>query len=99
MGFPRREYWSGLPFPILPDPGIEPSSPKSGYHLYLLLIPLFVNSRGKKKNLGDLDTKPVAFPTYNFIILFLAVLGLPCCLPAFSSCGEWGLLSSIHRHG
>ena len=30
MGFPRREYWSGLPFlppwdP--PDPGIEPASP------------------------------------------------------------------------
>ena len=30
MGFPRQEYWSGLPFPIpsvLPDPGIEPISP------------------------------------------------------------------------
>ena len=29
MGFPRQEYWSGLPFPPpgdLPDPGIEPSS-------------------------------------------------------------------------
>ena len=27
-GFPRQEYWSGLPFPSpgeLPDPGIEPS--------------------------------------------------------------------------
>ena len=30
MGFPRQEYWSGLPFPIpvdLSDPGIEPVSP------------------------------------------------------------------------
>ena len=30
MGFPRLEYWSGLPFPIpgdLLDPGIEPMSP------------------------------------------------------------------------
>ena len=30
MGFFRREYWSGLPFPSpgdLPDPGIEPRSP------------------------------------------------------------------------
>ena len=30
MGFPRQEYWSGLPFPSpgdLPDPGIEPTSP------------------------------------------------------------------------
>ena len=30
MGFPRQEYWSGLPFPSpgdLPDAGIEPRSP------------------------------------------------------------------------
>ena len=30
MGFPRQEYWSGLPFPSpgdLPDPGIESRSP------------------------------------------------------------------------
>ena len=30
MGFFRREFWSGLPFPspgALPDPGIEPRSP------------------------------------------------------------------------
>ena len=31
MGFPRQEYWSGVPFPSLgdlPDPGIEPGSPE-----------------------------------------------------------------------
>ena len=30
MGFPRQEYWSGLPFPStgdLPDSGIELESP------------------------------------------------------------------------
>ena len=30
MGFPKQEYWSGLPFPILgdlPDSGIKPVSP------------------------------------------------------------------------
>ena len=30
MGFPRQEYWSGLPLPSpgdLPDPGTEPGSP------------------------------------------------------------------------
>ena len=30
MGFPRQEYWNGLPFPPpgdLLDPGIEPESP------------------------------------------------------------------------
>ena len=29
-GFPRQEYWSGLPFPSpgdLPNPGTEPTSP------------------------------------------------------------------------
>ena len=28
MGFPRQEYWSGVPFPppgSLPNPGIEPT--------------------------------------------------------------------------
>ena len=31
MGFPRQDYWSGLPFPSsgeLPNPGIEPTSPE-----------------------------------------------------------------------
>ena len=31
MEFSRQEYWSVLPFPspeVLPDPGIEPGSPK-----------------------------------------------------------------------
>ena len=30
VGFPRQEYWGGLPVPApedLPDPGIEPWSP------------------------------------------------------------------------
>ena len=32
MGFPKQEYWSGLPCPPLgdlPDPGIKPASPMS----------------------------------------------------------------------
>ena len=32
MGFPRQEYWSGVPLSSpgdLPDPGIEPTSPMS----------------------------------------------------------------------
>ena len=30
MGFPKQEYWSGLPFPSpgdVPDPGVEPAPP------------------------------------------------------------------------
>ena len=36
MGFPRQEYWSGLPFPSpggLPHPGIEPTCPGTSYKL------------------------------------------------------------------
>ena len=35
---------------------------------------------------------------YLFIYLFLAELGLCCCMWAFSSCGEWGLLF-VAEHG
>ena len=31
----------------------------------------------------------------KFIYLFLATLGLRCCVRAFSSCGEWGLLFTV----
>ena len=38
------------------------------------------------------------FLIYLFIYVFLAVLGLPCCTRAFSSCGERGLLFvAVHR--
>ena len=43
MGFPRQEYWSGLPFPSpgdLPAPGIEPLSP------VLLADPLPLSRQG-----------------------------------------------------
>ena len=34
----------------------------------------------------------------KIIYLFLAVLGLRCCVRTFSSCGEWGLLFVV-AHG
>ena len=34
---------------------------------------------------------------YLLICLFLAALGLRCCMQAFSSCGEWGLLFVVVR--
>ena len=36
MGFPRQEYWSGLPFPPedLPNPGIKPESPALAGRLF-----------------------------------------------------------------
>ena len=34
---------------------------------------------------------------YTLFILLLVVLGLSCCIWAFSSCGEWGLLFTVVR--
>ena len=47
MGFPKQEYWSGLPFPSpgdIPNPGIEPTFSESPvlagefFKIYLFLI-------------------------------------------------------------
>ena len=49
MGFSRREYWSGLPFPFpgdLPNPGIEPRSPA-----FLRADPLTSEPPGKHRGL------------------------------------------------
>ena len=51
MGFPRQEYWSGLPFPPpgdLPDPGIEPTSPALAGGVFITEPP------GKPQN-GDAE--------------------------------------------
>ena len=42
---------------------------------------------------GVQDCQPVIFFFFfKFIYLFSAVLGLRCCVRAFSSCGKWGPL-------
>ena len=49
LGFPRQEYWSGLPFPSardLPNPGTEPRSPA------LQADSLPAEPQGKPKNTG-----------------------------------------------
>ena len=51
LGFSRREYWSGLPYPPpgdLPNPGIEPRSP------VLQLDSLPAELPGKPPNIGYL---------------------------------------------
>ena len=58
QGFPRQEYWSGLPFPPpgdLPDPGIEPAS---------LVSPALAGSfcRTKQTNICFLLTVTVQVP-------------------------------------
>ena len=56
-------------------------------------------SLGMCPGVGLLDHMIVLFLVLFFLLknsiyLFMAVLGLHCCKQAFSSCGEWGLLSS-----
>ena len=56
IGFPRREYWSGLPFPSpgnLPDPGIKPRSPA------LQVDSLLLSLRGS--HVGSYDSYTCAY--------------------------------------
>ena len=42
MGFPRQEYWNGLPFPPpgdLPNLGIEPASPALAGRIFTAELP------------------------------------------------------------
>ena len=55
MGFPRQEYWSGLPIPSpgdLPNPGIEPMSPTltGGFSYQPLGKPQKINICSLKKS-------------------------------------------------
>ena len=52
-GFPRQEYWSGVPFPSpedLPDPGIQPKSPALADKCFTIAPcekPILINSLSK----------------------------------------------------
>ena len=57
LGFPRQEYWGGLPFPSpggLPSPGTEPASPALAGEFFTMkppgkpLMHLFFSFRVKK---------------------------------------------------
>ena len=53
MGFPRQEYWSGLPFPSpghLPDPGIKPAFPALAGKFFTNEPPGVTLIKKKKKN-------------------------------------------------
>ena len=56
MEFSRQEYWSGLPFPTLPNPGMEPrdsvSSALAGgfFFCFFFFLPLWHLPTGLKLN-------------------------------------------------
>ena len=41
-------------------------------------------------NIPSLNFTDYIYILNVFVYLFLAVLGLPCCVQAFSSCSKWG---------
>ena len=61
-GFPRQEYWNGLPFPPpgdLPDPGIEPMSPVSpALQADSLLLEPSIGEAHRKIILGNNNNYP-----------------------------------------
>ena len=78
MGFPRQEYWSGLPWLSpgdLPDPGIKPASPAlqlGSLPLSHLGSPLLKHSSPKKKFVLDVR------------MIYLLLLSPPWTWTAFS---------------
>ena len=46
----------------------------------------------KVKYRGITEVGHIYFCLFVLFNLFLAALGLRCCVRAFSSCGKWGLL-------
>ena len=95
MGFPRREYWSGVPFPSpgdFPDPRLEPASP--ALHAGSLPLshqgsPQFTHWRQYISYLVQISndfSEGLTFPTTSWASLELtiseadSVLKLPVCV-------------------
>ena len=58
MGFPRQEYWSGLPVPSpgdLPDSGIKPGSPALAGGYFTAELP------GKPQVIGQVNANVAKF--------------------------------------
>ena len=80
MGFPRQEYWNGLPFLSprdLPDPGIEPGSPAlaGGFFTSKPQGKPMAKSRDRytqvpKKKIMQIHAKKTALNSLMFLLYF-----------------------------
>ena len=77
-GFPRQEYWNGLPFPSpedLPNPGIEPRSPELARQILLSAEPpgkpMLVYLMLQRTRNWALRINGIYFPTVYKEIIFV----------------------------
>ena len=79
MGFPRRKYWSGLPFPSedLPDPRIEPTSPALTYGFSTTVPHGEPFNVHKPLILMESGLSVFSFITYAFGVIFKNLLPNP----------------------
>ena len=91
MGFPRQDYWSGLPFPSpgdLPDPGIKPTSSAlaGGFFIYWV-------------------SREALHGLLKSIIMYLRLLSITSAISGhlrnthFCICFLFLLLTHYYRHG
>ena len=78
LGFPRQEYWSGLPFPPsgdLPDPGIKPESPVTPTFWQVDSLPLEPHGKPQMTvpRASHPSSLPNEFPVGNLQIVNLAL--------------------------
>ena len=111
MGFPRQEYWSGLPFPSpgdLPNPGIESGSPTLAGRFFtteppgkppktLLVVKMSVNPRKQQRTLLPGRVGPPQMSSIKSLIsvLTVPVLLLPLLCRVLCSLVEFLLLCNI----
>ena len=83
MGFPRQEYWSGVPLPSpgdLPDPGIEPASLAlaGGFFATVPLGKPWYNLPGRKQCRGEVGRGQLVAEGLLVTQIFLV-----CSYPSF----------------
>jgi len=100
MGLSRQEYWNGLPFPspgLLPDPGIQPTSPALAGRFFTTEPsekPISKHKHHMLKVLGCTLSPTSWRPSYVACDLkpFATFLDL---LPAFPPCSRWLLWATF----
>ena len=85
MGFPRQEYWNGLPFLSLgdlPDPGIEPRSPKLQADSLPSKAPGKLNLDEHTIKSQGYDSVALVWTIFNILLRSTTAAALPTPVPS-----------------